>query len=149
MHLPSSDIDLMLTDLDKQISVTEALEKYKRNVLRLSMVNDASEFYSAPLPHLRLNITSGLQKLRVNITVEGSTHCSPERSQFIQRALNDCKILKPVYLALKHIVYYCEMNESQTRGLSSYGLFLMVLSYIQNQSTTWMESLEDNPCATA
>merc|ERR1719264_1489683 len=76
-------------------------------------------------------------KLRVNITVEGSTHCSPERSQFIQRALNDCKILKPVYLALKHIVYYCEMNESQTRGLSSYGLFLMVLSYIQNQSTTW------------
>ena len=131
MHLPSSDIDLMLTDLDKQISVTEALEKYKRNVLRLTMVNDASELYSASLPHLRLNITSGLQKLRVNVTVEGNAHCSPEGAQFIQRTLNDCPILKSVYLALKHLFYYCEINEIQQRGLSSYGLLLMVLSYFQ------------------
>jgi non-canonical poly(A) RNA polymerase PAPD5/7 len=51
----------------------------------------------------------------------------------VNEYLNEYKVVKPIILALKTLLKNGNLNDPYKGGLSSYGLILMVVSFIQSE----------------
>jgi DNA polymerase sigma len=97
------------------------------------MISNISEVYSANMPLLRLQVSSPLRRnsVRVDITIHDIYHNGLACVELVSSIITQLPKLRQVFYALKHLLYFCDLNETYSRGLSSYSLFLMVASYYQ------------------
>lgn len=91
----------------------------------------------AVIPILKINFKiKGSQELCMDISVaESVIHQGLACVDFIKEFLNSKdykKHLEPLLLVVKHVLYLSGMNDPFKHGLSSYGLFLLLLAFLQS-----------------
>ena len=69
LHLPVSDIDLVVCDQPEENGIVETLMIIKANLSELNIVKEFNEIYSAAMPLLRLHVEKGGHNLHIDITV--------------------------------------------------------------------------------
>ena len=69
----------------------------------------------------------------IDISIQNESHFGLKTVELIKSYLDNYIVLKPIILALKTLLNNSNLNNPYTGGLSSYGLILMVVSFIQSQ----------------
>ena len=69
----------------------------------------------------------------IDISIENEKHNGLKCVNLVKSYLKEYPALKPITIALKAILHSANLHNSSKGGLSSYGLILMVVSYIQSQ----------------
>jgi non-canonical poly(A) RNA polymerase PAPD5/7 len=82
---------------------------------------------------LRLITVKDKNELNVDISVESNKHNGLKCVNLVKSYLKEYTVLKPITIALKAILQSANLHNPNKGGLSSYGLILMVVSYIQSQ----------------
>ena len=72
-------------------------------------------------------------EINIDITIEDEKHNGLKCVNLVKSYLKEYSVLKPITLALKAILQSANLHNPSKGGLSSYGLILMVVSYIQSQ----------------
>lgn len=74
-----------------------------------------------------------------NESVGGHRHLGIECCELVEQYVKDCWIIEPLLLVLKQMLKVNGLNEPFKGGLSSYGLLLMIVGFLQHKAY-------DNPC---
>ena len=72
------------------------------------------------------------EKMQIDISIQEEKHFGLKCVALVKSYLSEYVVLEPLILALKTILKNANLNDPYTGGLSSYGLILMVVSYIQS-----------------
>ena len=82
---------------------------------------------------VRLTTSEELGKMVVDISVQNEKHYGIKCVELVKSYIKEYEVLKPLTVALKTILKNANLNNPYTGGLTSYGLILMIVSYIQNK----------------
>ena len=82
---------------------------------------------------IRLMTVKDKNELNVDISIESNKHNGLKCVNLVKSYLKEYTVLKPITIALKAILQSANLHNPNKGGLSSYGLILMVVSYIQSQ----------------
>ena len=82
-----------------------------------------------------LSFTTTLQygKIEINISLENDNNKGLKVVELVKSYIKEYSCLKPLIFALGTILKNANLNIASSGGLSSYGLILMVVSFIQSQ----------------
>ncbi len=69
--------------------------------------------------------------MQIDISIQDQRHYGLRCVELVKTFLKDYDVLEPIVLALKNILKLAGLNDPYTGGLSSYGLILMVVSFLQ------------------
>lgn len=130
LHLPSSDIDLILVNPGGVLADLQEALRTIQGVEHLKLIG------SAYIPVLKLTLTQDHLKLQFDITLQDPKHRGLRACEFVRRVLNQSWLIKPIFMAFKQLFYWVDCHEAYKGGLSSYSLFLMTACFFQHYRTT-------------
>ena len=87
---------------------------------------------NANVPIIKL-VSNDKFNFHIDISVENDKHFGLKTVELVKSYMKTYPVLKPIILALKTLLANGNLNNPYTGGLSSYGLILMVVSYIQSK----------------
>jgi len=131
LHLPASDIDLVICD--SQYAVVPTLELLYEKVGKMAQIHDQRLITTAVIPVLRLTLST--YDVKVDLTVQEASHRGLKCTQVCQALLGKHPLLRKVFLPLKFLLHYGEANEAFKGGLGSYGLLLMIAGLLEHRRT--------------
>ncbi|MCQ2819215.1 MAG: nucleotidyltransferase domain-containing protein [archaeon] len=131
--LPWSDMDVVLINTNK----TETFDEYLLGKLYMKLVSKPwiksyKLIDTTNVPIIKL-ISNDTFEFHIDISVENERHFGLKCVQLVKTFLKEYHILEPIVLALKTLLYNGNLNDPYKGGLSSYGLILMVVSFIQSE----------------
>ena len=131
LHLPSSDIDMVITNLegDKR-DILRNVEKLLKSQLH---VRNTNLIHQALVPVLKIRSEIMGRVVQIDITVNDTNHSGLKCLGVVTRLLQQNAMIRPIFIVLKELLYVCNFKEPFTGGLGSYSLFLMVSSFVQRQ----------------
>mmetsp|Transcript_6435 Transcript_6435/g.6324 ORF Transcript_6435/g.6324 Transcript_6435/m.6324 type:complete len:616 (+) Transcript_6435:1-1848(+) len=136
LHLPHSDIDLVITNLT--ISPSQVLQTLIPKLKSLEIVQSIDDILTASIPLLKVKTLHNTRLIQVDISVQDSRHSGLACSDFVKSLLKQYHTLRHVTLLFKQLIYFSNFHEPFKRGLSSYGLLLMITWYYQSQGPEWI-----------
>lgn len=68
----------------------------------------------------------------IDISMDDNRHGGVKCVDFVKKVMDRYKFLKEIVVVLKHLLFICNFHEKFSGGLTSYALFLMIASYLQN-----------------
>ena len=71
--------------------------------------------------------------MHIDITLQDNRHYGLKCVDLVKSFLKEYEALEPLIFALKNILKNANLNDPYLGGLSSYGLILMVVSFLQSQ----------------
>ncbi|KAK3584556.1 hypothetical protein CHS0354_030561 [Potamilus streckersoni] len=125
LYLPTSDIDLVVFGNWKVLPLHE-LDR----ALREKGISDAANtkvLDKASVPIIKLKDI----KTDIQIDISFNVPNSVKSADLIMRFMKDYPNLKYLVLVLKHFLLQRDLNEVFTGGISSYGLILLTISFLQ------------------
>lgn len=135
--LPWSDIDLVLTSSSEQQMQTNViiynlkrLATYigtQKWVAHMNIVDNNS------IPVIKITAIDDYGNMKIDISIQGEKHYGMKCVNLIKSYLKEYIVLEPLVFALKTILKNANLNNPYLGGLSSYGLILMIVSYIQSE----------------
>ena len=87
--------------------------------------------------------------LRLDVSFEGMQHNGLATNVFVQRTLAERPDVKPLTLVLKQFLAERSLDKPYLGGLSSYGLLLLVLRFLQSQDETLNQAQPEDPAETS
>lgn len=91
------------------------------------------QYFDTPFQFLRLVAGEEYGKILIDISLDGEGHYGLKRVELVKSYLKEYAVLQPLIFALKTILKNANLNVHTNGGLSSYGLILMIVSYIQSK----------------
>ena len=82
---------------------------------------------------IRITTSEEFGKMNIDISLHSDKHNGLKCVELVKSYIKEYEVLKPLTIALKTILKNANLNNSETGGLTSYGLILMVVSYIQSK----------------
>ena len=82
---------------------------------------------------IRITTSEEYGKMSIDISLHSDKHYGLKCVELVKSYIKEYEVLKPLTIALKTILKNANLNNSETGGLTSYGLILMVVSYIQSK----------------
>ena len=151
LSLPWSNIDIMLVPTESgNKPLSKGNDIYLLNALN-RLISDQhwlmSKTYITQLltPVIHITTTNEFEHMKMSITVyNNETHYGIESVKLIKSFLTAYNVLEPIIIALKTIIKNANLNNQYKGGLSSYGLILMVVSFIQSQNESINVTTEEN-----
>ena len=95
---------------------------------------------------IRIITVEAYSEINIDISVDSSKHNGLKCVNLIKSYLKEYTVLKPITIALKAILQSANLHNPTKGGLSSYGLILMVVSYIQSQKENFSLKNEQDLC---
>ena len=129
--LPWSDIDTVLV-CENGPSDDYILSKLYIKLTNESWVQEHKYIENTTIPIIKL-ISKDEFNFHIDISEESEKHFGLKTVELVRSYLNEYKVLEPIILALKTLLNNGNLNNPYTGGLSSYGLILMVVSFIQSE----------------
>ena len=129
LNLPWSDIDLLL-DIQTE-SEAPFLEHLETTFTADSAFIEVKYIKSASIPVLKLVTSMEFENSKVDITLKDVRHSGMNCVALIRHYIVIYPSLKPIALVLKQLLYVAKLNDPYQHGLSSYGLVLMIVSFLQ------------------
>ena len=129
--LPWSDIDTVITCESGQTN-EYFLTKLYYKLTNKPWVREHKYIENTAIPIIKL-ISNDKFNFHIDISEESEKHFGLKTVELVKSYLNEYKVLEPIILALKTLLNNGNLNNPYTGGLSSYGLILMVVSFIQSE----------------
>ena len=126
------------SDMDTVISFTPGyqeeffLNKLFVKLITKNWVKSYKFIENTNVPIIKL-VSNDKYNFHIDISVQDDNHFGLKTVELIKSYLNTYSVLKPIILALKTLLNNGNLNNPYTGGLSSYGLVLMVVSFIQSK----------------
>jgi len=129
--LPWSDIDTVISH-EPAHGEELFLNKLYMKLIKKSWVQSHKFIENTSVPIIKL-ISNDKFNFHVDISVENDKHFGLKTVELVKSYMKTYPVLEPIILALKTLLANGNLNNPYTGGLSSYGLILMVVSYIQSK----------------
>ena len=129
--LPWSDIDTVITN-NSNYNDDFFLSKLYIKLTQKNWVLKHKFIENTNIPIIKLVLNDKFN-FHVDISLESEKHFGLKTVELIKSYLNTYSVLQPIILALKTLLNNGLLNNPYTGGLSSYGLTLMVVSFIQSK----------------
>ena len=72
-------------------------------------------------------------KIQIDLSIQDSKHYGIKCVELVKSFLKEYEVLEPLVFALKNILKNASLNDPYTGGLSSYGLILLIVSFLQRE----------------
>ena len=129
--LPWSDIDFVI--ICKNKLYFEPLNKMYEYLTK-NYENFEIKFISTTqIPIIKINTGPNFKNISLDISIELPEHHGGECVQFVKDKLKEYEVLSPITYALKTIFQKAKINDPYTGGLSSYGIILLIINFLQKQ----------------
>ena len=140
--LPWSDIDFVI--ICKDIGYFEPLSKIYE-YLKINYKNFEIKYISTTqIPIIKINTGQNYKNISLDVSIELPEHHGGECVQFIKNKLKEFEVLSPITFALKTIFQKAKINDPYTGGLSSYGIILMIINFLQKQQKNGIDISMNN-----
>ena len=130
--LPWSDIDTVITSSDGSYD-GNFLSLLNMKLMKKDWVKDQTFLDRASIPIIKLISSDKFLNFHIDISMSSENHFGLKTVELVKKYLDKYKVLKPIILALKTLLKNGSLNDPYKGGLSSYGLILMVVSFIQSE----------------
>ena len=144
--LPWSDLDIVLVCKGPNALVpTFLLNQICMGIKSKPWVQIVKIIESTSIPIIKIFTTAEYERMQIDISIQEDKHFGLKCVSLVKSYLNEYVVLEPLILALKTILKNANLNDPYTGGLSSYGLILMVVSFIQSKidQNSYQEDEED------
>jgi len=132
LSLPCSDIDIIITPNNIMRPNSSLILERLNELLRIQKyVRETKMIINTSMPVLRVECTNEMNWAKLDITVFDARHKGIECVEMVKKELEEYPVLEKLILVLKHMLKSSELNDPYKGGLSSYGLFLLLLAYLQ------------------
>ena len=129
--LPWSDIDTVISH-DPAHGEEFFLNKLYIKLTTKSWVKTHKFIENTNVPIIKL-VSNDKFNFHIDISVENDKHFGLKTVELVKSYMKTYPVLEPIILALKTLLANGNLNNPYTGGLSSYGLILMVVSFIQSK----------------
>ena len=129
--LPWSDIDIVISH-NPSYGEEYFLNKLYMKLTKKNWVESHKFIENANVPIIKL-VSNDKFNFHIDISVENDKHFGLKTVELVKSYMKTYPVLKPIILALKTLLANGNLNNPYTGGLSSYGLILMIVSYIQSK----------------
>ena len=132
INIQESDIDLCLIDSSETKETSfEIFKSFEAILEGEDWVESYKNIYSAKVPVFKIETKGKFEKMKVDITLKNSVHAGITSVCLVESYLKLYKPLKPMILVLKRLLYILQLEDPYLGGLTSYGLLLMIVAFIQ------------------
>ena len=133
--LPWSDIDYVIScNITKHFEPLKILNDY------LLGIKDKDKFFidikyisGASIPVLKIFSNNEYHKISLDISMENPEHHGEECVNYIKQKIKEYEVLTPLTFALKTILQKAFLNDPYKGGLSSYGVILLIIHFLDFQ----------------
>ena len=129
LSLPWSDIDLVLKPGEDQTN--QALEELYNELGKHDWVKEKKLIMTASVPVAKLECEIEGQDIKVDITFQDGNHLGKECVSLVQKYLSMKPHIEPLLIVLKQLLKIYKLNDTYYGGISSYGLLLMLVAFLQ------------------
>ena len=129
--LPWSDIDTVITCESGQTD-EYFLSRLYYKLMNMPWVKEHKFIENTAIPIIKL-VSNDKFDFHIDISEESEKHFGLKTVELVKSYLKAYSVLEPIILALKTLLNNGNLNNPYTGGLSSYGLILMVVSFIQSE----------------
>jgi len=130
--LPWSDIDIVLIN-NNSVSDGNILRKAWAILQKQPWIKSCILIENTTIPLVKAVTTNESYNIQVDLSFQDSKHFGLKCVNLIKSFLNDYEVLQPLMLCLKNLLYISRLNDPYKGGLSSYGLVLLLVSFLQNR----------------
>ena len=141
--LPWSDLDVVLiSNTNEENNINEnninnnpqiLLNHLHENIRNKKWVKESKYISSANIPIIKLVTIDEYGNIPIDISIQDSKHFGLKCVDLVKNFITQYEHLKPIVLALKNIFKLADLNDPYKGGISSYGLILMIVYFIQRQ----------------
>lgn len=130
--LPWSDIDLILTSRNEFEDVN-TLRRLSNIIMKQPWKKSCLLIENTAIPIIKVITTDEFKGIHVDISLQDGKHFGIKCVNLVKKFLKEYETLEPLTICLKHLIYCSGLNDPYKGGLSSYGLILLIVSFLQNQ----------------
>lgn len=87
---------------------------------------------TASVPIIKIQCSKKYNSKKIDITYKDENHNGLDSVDLILKYLSIYPQLRPLVFVLKKFIYSTNIYDPYSGGLSSYGLILMIVAYLQN-----------------
>ncbi|CAD8083001.1 unnamed protein product [Paramecium primaurelia] len=139
--LPHSDIDLVIKISNQHEKfVTDILQRIEVELKKCKFIEETKCVTQSTTPVLRAKCNKQYMNKRLDISIQETKHNGLQCVQLIRKYIKNYEPLKPLTLIMKQFLHKSDLSDTYSGGLSSYGLILMIVSFLQsyqNQDKNW------------
>ena len=154
--LPWSDLDVVLIRKSIENDPNIIIEN-NNNLLLLSQlfeyirsepwVKECKLISKAAVPIIKLITIEKFNNMSIDISIQDDKHFGLKCVELVKQFIIEYKSLKPLVLAIKNILKKANLNDPYKGGISSYGLILMIVFFLQKQRFSGVDiSPGENNC---
>ena len=154
--LPWSDLDVVLIRKNIENDPNIIIEN-NNNLLLLSQlfehirsepwVKECKLISKAAVPIIKLITIEKFNNMSIDISIQDDKHFGLKCVELVKQFIIEYKSLKPLVLAIKNILKKANLNDPYKGGISSYGLILMIVFFLQKQRFSGVDiSPGENNC---
>ena len=155
--LPWSDLDVVLIKKNNIENDPNLIQNNNNNLMMLSKlyeclrnepwVKDCKLIGKATVPIIKLVSIEKYNNMSIDISIQDDKHFGLKCVELVKQFINEYKSLKPLVLAIKNILKRANLNDPYKGGISSYGLILMIVFFLQKQKSAGIDiSPGENNC---
>ena len=137
--LPWSDLDVVLIPknlnmiYNKSDNNRSLLSKLYENLKNQKWVKDILYISNASIPIIKIYSIGIYNNIPIDISIQEETHFGLKCVELVKQYMNQYESLKPLVLSIKNILKRANLNDPYKGGISSYGLILMIVTFLQTQ----------------
>ena len=130
-----SDLDTVLIHKKGigHITNTPSLQNLYIKILEKPWKKSIKFIDSAVIPIIKIIASEKYNNMHIDISVQDSKHYGLKCVELVKGYMTEFESLEPLLYSLKNLLKNANLNDPYTGGLSSYGLILMLVSFLQNQ----------------
>ena len=137
--LPWSDLDIVLIPKNMNRNCINEnnhalLSKLYENLRNKKWVKDINYISNASIPIIKIYTIETFNNIPIDISIQEEKHFGLKCVELVKQYMNQFESLKPLVLSLKNILKRANLNDPYKGGISSYGLILMIVYFLKQQS---------------
>ena len=154
--LPWSDLDVVLIKIQNGNNISSIqttfdnsalLSKLFENIRNEPWVKDCKLISKASVPIIKLFAIEQYNNMSIDISIQDENHFGLKCVELVKNYIEEYKSLKPLVLAIKNILKRANLNDPYKGGISSYGLILMIVYFLQGLKLSGVDiSPGENNC---
>lgn len=131
--LPWSDIDLVLVGKSGLLLDPSILRKLTSLIQFQSWKKSCFLIESTNVPLVKIVTTENFLNYHIDISVQDGKHFGLRCVELVRQFISEYEALEPLVISIKNLLKCANLNDPYKGGLSSYGLILLIVSFLQTQ----------------
>lgn len=135
LSLPDSDIDIVIKCTTSALYIPDILKNLASKLNEQPFIDEAKTVFGV-IPLIKTRFIKKFLNKKVDISIQDAKHNGLATVSLIQDWLLIHQPLKPLVLVLKQLLYSNKSNDPYQGGLSSYGLILMIVAFLERKENS-------------